>query len=302
VFRRSVFVSASIAFAVVVLVGWALVSLTAKPAQTPSRTGAPAATPVPSATSELPALPPFTVFRHTDYVALGDSYAAGVGGGHEKGSCARSEEGYPHVFATLAGVKKVTVRACSGATTSDLLANQLSGLSDSVNLITVSIGGNDLDVAGLAKACANRNSTACEKSFATSLKLLTKLPARLATTYSAIAAAAPNARVVVTGYPELFKPPSQGAKDFESIAAVDTAAGALNEIIASAVQTARESGYAFSFAAVSFAGHRIGSSDPWLNSSGPTAYHPTASGYRAYARAVAKDLRITSASNQSDVN
>ncbi len=39
-----------------------------------------------------------------------------------------------------------------------------------------------------------------------------------------------------------------------------------------------------------FAGHSIGSAEPFLNTSGPDAFHPTASGYRVYAAAIRSAL------------
>jgi lysophospholipase L1-like esterase len=35
-----------------------------------------------------------------------------------------------------------------------------------------------------------------------------------------------------------------------------------------------------------FAGHGIGSPDPWINATGPDAFHPTAAGYTAYTAAI----------------
>jgi hypothetical protein len=40
-----------------------------------------------------------------------------------------------------------------------------------------------------------------------------------------------------------------------------------------------------------FAGHSIGSEEPFINAGGIGAYHPNAAGYRAYANAIFAAIR-----------
>ena len=40
-----------------------------------------------------------------------------------------------------------------------------------------------------------------------------------------------------------------------------------------------------------FAGHGIGSKGPFIHADGEDAYHPTAAGYRAYAKAIFAAIR-----------
>jgi len=284
--RRTVLIVAASALALIAIVGgWALAM------STPKTTAPPAASQTDPTTTPsdapLPPLPHLTLSHHTNYVALGDSFAAGLGGGNEKGVCQRSAASYSEDFASATGVRLVQNAGCSGATTTDLLANQLSALGPSANLVTVSIGGNDLNVAGLATACSATESRACQRSFQSSFTLLTSLRGRLVQTYAAIAQSAPNARIVVTGYPALFELPSASAPDLTSIAAVNAATEALNSVISSAVHEERVRGFPISYVSVSFNGHGIGSTDPWIHASGAAAYHPTAAGYHRYA----EDLR-----------
>ncbi len=78
------------------------------------------------------------------YVALGDSYAAGVGGGSEVDACWRAHDGYPVQVAAALGVA-VAYDACLGATTSDVGTCQLDDLGPDAAYVSVTIGGNDIE-------------------------------------------------------------------------------------------------------------------------------------------------------------
>jgi len=167
-----------------------------------------------------------------EYVALGDSYSAGLGLTPTTRlpvpKCGQSEVNFPHRVAEQLGLDLTDV-SCSGATTADITtaaqfdgANpQLDALSDSTDIVTLTIGGNDLGFVTVAATCAaasaegpllqQSNQQNCESYFAHAgadnpATVLSDLvvPA-LASTYSAIADAAPNARVFVLGYPNLFR-------------------------------------------------------------------------------------------------
>ena len=60
------------------------------------------------------------------YAALGDSYSSGVGTGSYTldSACKRSVYAYPYLVAQKRSNTSLTFVACSGAKTSDLLANQ----------------------------------------------------------------------------------------------------------------------------------------------------------------------------------
>jgi lysophospholipase L1-like esterase len=88
------------------------------------------------------------------YVALGSSYAAGPGiepvAPASPARCARSAENYAHVLARLRGLALVDA-TCSAATTHDVLAPgqfdlpaQLDAVTAETQLVTVTIGGNDV--------------------------------------------------------------------------------------------------------------------------------------------------------------
>ncbi|MEV8215028.1 SGNH/GDSL hydrolase family protein [Leifsonia sp. NPDC077715] len=251
----------------------------------PSSAGAPrpAATSVPAPTQTPDPFPKEPLTASTRYVAVGDSYAAGMGGGAEQGKCRLSPNGYPSAFARKAAVDLVVNAACAGATTSDLLKHQLIALDERTDLVTVSIGGNDLGVAEIAGSCAAGKAAACRNQVTAALSLLNVLPDRLDTVYSAIAQAAPNARIVVTGYTLLYDASDPSAPDFQTAAAINAATIGLNEVIRQAVDQQRADGKPLTYLPVDFTGHAIGDRTPWLNTSGADVFHPTAAGYAEYA-------------------
>jgi len=283
--RRALPIALAGALAAAVLT---LASACAGPADPPAASPRAAATATPSATPDPFPRQPLT--KSTRYVALGDSFAAGMGGGGETGKCRSSAASYPSVFTRESGVDLVVNAACSGATTSDLLRNQLIALDDRTDLVTVSIGGNDLGVAAIASDCAAGKAASCRSQLTSALSLLNVLPDRLATVYDAIVQAAPNARIAVTGYALMYDASDPNAKDFGMAAAINAATIGLNQVIADAVEAERAKGAPMTFIGVDFAGHAIGDAKPWVHTSGVDAFHPTADGYAEYARQLVRRL------------
>jgi len=109
--------------------------------------------------------------------------------------------------------------------------------------------------------------------------------------YTLVDNAAPNALIVVTGYPYLFEivpgDPTAAIKD-----QINDAITILNGTIQRAVE-AQPDGVKILYVDVTaeFAGHGIGSEEPFINSDGDDAYHPNAAGYRAYAKAIFAAIR-----------
>ncbi|HMJ03113.1 MAG TPA: hypothetical protein VK506_09230 [Conexibacter sp.] len=65
-----------------------------------------------------------------DYVALGDSYSSGVGTkSFFEATCKRSSYAYPRLVAANRPGTSLVFRACSGATTSSVLAEQVSSVN-----------------------------------------------------------------------------------------------------------------------------------------------------------------------------
>ncbi|MFJ5776203.1 SGNH/GDSL hydrolase family protein [Streptomyces sp. NPDC093094] len=219
------------------------------------------------------------------YAALGDSYSSGEGTGNyisSSGSCRRSPNAYPQLWASANSPSSFAFVACSGATTQDVINNQLGALNGATSLVTVSAGGNDAGFAGAMQTCVLQGTDACltavdnAKTFATN-----QLPARLNSLYTQIRNRAPNARVVVLGYPHLYKiggSCSFGISD-TSRNAINSAADTIDS-----VTSGRASAHGFAFGDVRgiFTNHEICSDDWWLNSTRLAvheSYHPNAKGH-----------------------
>jgi lysophospholipase L1-like esterase len=241
------------------------------------------------------------------YVALGDSYAAGIGAPpyHLTDGCSQSKKGYP----TLLDRKPLRDRnalldrkvhidlqvnaTCPGATTSTVAGTQLSALTPGVELVTLTVGGNDLGFVDLAETCLTPGQELqCLDAIADAVteQQLTALGSALTELYGQVADAAPNALIVVTGYPYLFEPDPNNP----IITAFNAATAALNTTIETAVNATDNDNIIYVGVTAQFKGHRIGSDDPFIN--GPTAgfpeaFHPNAAGYRAYAKAISAAIR-----------
>lgn len=224
-----------------------------------------------------------------NYVALGDSYSSGLGTGVYEAvsaACARSGLSYPPLWAAEHSPASFTFVACAGATTADVLANQVSALGAATDLVTITIGGNDAGFAPVLQTCtvAPRDSACIAAVDAAEVFELFVLPARLAHAYAAIRAAAPHAYVVVLGYPRLFELTSScadpQAPNLVRRRKLNEGADLLNNVIKT-VSTL----YGLGFADVRdrFAGHGVCSTNSWIN--GPTVlpsigpYHPNQTGY-----------------------
>ena len=216
------------------------------------------------------------------YTALGDSYASGTGssGTTLNASCDRRSNAYPNLIAQQRANTTLTFVACSGATTTDVMSNQISSVTSSTNVVTVQIGGNDIGFANLILACTFGNCTSNLTSAKTSIP--STLPSKLDTVYSAIKARAPLADVTVVGYPS-----PAGSKTCSSglgisaaeVTGINAVAGVLRDTI-----KARALSYGFDFAdpLAPFVGHDVCSSSPWINgfSLSTGMYHPNANGQK----------------------
>jgi lysophospholipase L1-like esterase len=256
-----------------------------------------------------------------DYVALGDSYSAGPlisPGRRDPTGCFRSSNNYP---AFLAGYLDVTTYrdvSCSGARVRDFAKRQtpalgakvppqLAALSADTDLVSVGIGGNDFGLFGsLTSACSDQATkhphakAPCKAFFTNKHGVNTKFrDARAIQQHAAqglqeIHAAAPNAAVVLVGYPRLLPdhgtcrgkaPFAKGDYPF-----ANRVEHLLNRSLKRAA--ARHHAKFVSMTAVS-KGHDIcaGPKDAWINGSTSTfgralAYHPFEAGERAIARHV----------------
>lgn len=224
-----------------------------------------------------------------NYVALGDSYAAGQGAGPYQNDCLQTELSYPEALDDDKHLKLIADQGCSGATV-DEVPGQLSGIKQNkdIDLVTLTVGANDLLQTGALEICLQTPEN-CEAAIAEVMVLLaTELPADLEETFAAVIAAAPDATIIVTGYPLLFETPPTTDPLHDAISRINDATVLLNGAIE---QAAGAFGFHYVDVTDDFAGHGIGSPDPWIHSVGePDAFHPTAAGYAAYAEAIRAEL------------
>ncbi|MET9776686.1 SGNH/GDSL hydrolase family protein [Streptomyces sp. NPDC006367] len=218
------------------------------------------------------------------YVALGDSYSSGVGAGSyigSSGDCKRSTKAHPYLWAAAHSPSTFDFTACSGARTSDVLAGQLGPLGSATGLVSISVGGNDAGFADVMTTCVLQSDSSCLARIATARAYVeSTLPGRLDSVYSAIRAKAPNARVVVIGYPRFYKLGTSCVGLSEAKRkAINDASDLLNTTIA---KRAADHGFTFGDVRGRFTGHEICSGSSWLHSVNwlniGESYHPTAAG------------------------
>ena len=221
-----------------------------------------------------------------NYVALGDSYSSGVGAGDyisSSGSCDRSTLAYPEQWADANSPATFVSVACSSATTADVLASQVSALSAGTTLVSITIGGNDAGFSSVMETCVLASTSSCLNAVkAAEAFVASQLPARLDAALQAIAAHAPNAKIVVLGYPDLYDLSRSGScigLSTQDRTALNQGADALDGALQAA---ARANGDTFADVRGQFAGHGICDSGSWLHSVDifaiSSSYHPTAAG------------------------
>ncbi|MEU0600502.1 SGNH/GDSL hydrolase family protein [Streptomyces sp. NPDC006393] len=218
------------------------------------------------------------------YVALGDSYSSGVGAGSyigSSGDCDRSTKAYPYLWNAAHSPSSFAFTACSGARTDDVLANQLGPLSSATSLVSITIGGNDAGFADVMTTCVLQSDSSCLSRIDTAEAYVdTTLPGKLDNLYSVIRGKAPNAHVVVIGYPRFYLLGRfcLGLSDTKR-SAINGAADHLDAAIA---KIASNHGFTFGDVRTTFSGHEICSGSSWLHSVNwldiGESYHPTASG------------------------
>lgn len=166
------------------------------------------------------------------YVALGDSFAAGpfipVQGTDPLG-CARSSRNYPALVAENLAVAEFTDVTCSAATTEDMTAAQdvplgsnppqFDALRPDTDLVTVSIGGNDIGFSDIVLTCGRLSFTdpagdPCRRQASAggtdvyAERILAAAP-QVAAVLQGIRERSPDATVLLVGYLRIL-PPAQG--------------------------------------------------------------------------------------------
>jgi lysophospholipase L1-like esterase len=279
-----------------------------------------------SATRQSPA--------RTLYIALGDSYAAGDGASTALDiapGCKRSSRSYPELVARKLGLKSSQYRdaSCASAKIANLTAPQptgsathppqLSALSPDATLVTLSIGGNDLDYSGILTRCVELdvlgvlvakirhttdNGAPCRTWYTSAgtdeIRQKTQaVSVALAAALARIHGRAPHARVLVVGYPDLL-PAADGAActlvlgiTAADVAYLNNAELHFNRMLA---RQAAAAGDGYIDAYTPSIGHDTCASpstrwiEPLLHAAPAVPLHPNASGQQGIAAAVERAI------------
>ena len=252
------------------------------------------------------------------YVSLGDSYTAAPLVPNPTGSpigCGRSTNNYPSDVARAILPASFTDASCSSATTVDMTQSQsvpfggtnppqFNSLRSNDTLVTLGIGGNDAGLISVAEECATLDAfapfgTRCKNHYTSSgsdpnVAAITATGPKVAAVLQGIHTRAPNARVLIVGYPDGL--PINGsscwplvpmsAGDISYFNSLETR---LNSVIAS---TAASNGATFVDTFNSSIGHDAckAPGTAWVNGIVPTSaafpLHPNQAGEANMARQV----------------
>ena len=181
---------------------------------------------------------------NSEYVALGDSFAAGplILPQVALDPCFRSGNDYAHLVAAALHVSTFRDVTCSSATTTDMTSPQsatlpwdpaappqFNALTRSTTLVTVTIGANDAGLVGLAEGCLNLLppplGTSCKATDTAGgvdkgANAVDGAIPKVAATLDAIHQRSPHAKVIVTSYGDYA--PSGGCYPIQPIWSQDS--------------------------------------------------------------------------------
>ena len=242
------------------------------------------------------------------YVALGSSNAAGANipplATGRPARCGASQVSYSRLLASRLNLD-LTDATCGGATTAQVLApwNELPPQIDAVTadtrLVTISIGGNDLNYMGVVFAGSCRAGVADSRRAAGEACAVVPEPSaaayagvedRIAAIVEQVHARAPAARVVLVQYLALVgEAPCAAAPLPEADAALARRLAA--NLAAATARAAARSGADVLPVDGPSQGHTACSAEPWsrglepgYNGAEGAPWHPTAAGHAAIAR------------------
>jgi lysophospholipase L1-like esterase len=245
-----------------------------------------------------------------EYVALGSSFASGpLIPDVADPSCLRSTNDYPALVARALKLSLTDV-TCGAATTEHVIDTpqkdrppQLDAVTPDTRLITITIGGNDVDysVTNLTCSGAAQSGQDCLGSVVQPADIETKLaalPAELDATFAAIKAKAPKATVVVTPYLRVL--PAVPAPCPPSVPMSTPTLSYLHDFGEKLHTAIKESAAREKLRFVDTyrpEGHDAcaAPADRWVEGAEPASpavsYHPNAAGMQAQAKMIVKALR-----------
>ena len=254
--------------------------------------------------------------EYPTYVAIGDSYTSAplVPETDPQDGCLRSSGNYPSLVAAELEGTVLTDVSCAGADSLSLVGvqrtfdggaqpPQLQAVTEDTSLVTISIGGNDFGLfSSLVGGCAQVGQDDPTGSPCTDLaagqapEALTKIRERVASAVEGIRGRAPDARILVVGYPQIVP---QGDRSCPGLPIAEgdlPFARTVNEGLAEALAgAARKAGVEYVDVYAATEGHDICSDDPWIAGRETVdgqalAFHPFAAEQRAVADAVLEVL------------
>lgn len=214
------------------------------------------------------------------YVALGSSFAAGPGLAppNEGGRCMRSRMNYAAQLAAKRKLALIDV-SCSGARTEHILGSwgelpaQLDAVTARARLVTMTIGGNDLNYIGglMAASCrevARRAGTAnptCPSPPAPDEAAWTRVEANLRTIAARVRQQAPLARLIVITYPVVL--PEGAPCEASPMTAAQAEAGraVAARLATLTAKVAQDAGVELLDAAALSKGHDACAASPWMS-------------------------------------
>lgn len=267
------------------------------------------------------------------YVALGDSYSSGEGAYSEEdekaplnegaAGCRRSRESYvTAIEKAYRFVGGVQFWACGGATTWSFLRGQggrppqVERVTSSVGLVTLTLGGNDAGFTPVLRTCFVKFAwqSDCVDQEPEVRRRIEGLGRSLYEVLAAIRSRAPQARIIVVGYPRPFPRAPGGdvavlgpvpafsvsVRDQQWINrmtrelddAIGRVANGMDRLIA-AFQGQGSVEFVDAFDA--FEGHEVGTANPYVHGVlvepgvppvNRNSFHPTRDGYRRLAELV----------------
>ncbi|RJQ68811.1 SGNH/GDSL hydrolase family protein [Pseudonocardiaceae bacterium YIM PH 21723] len=220
-----------------------------------------------------------------NYVAIGDSYASGLGIGGETGSCDRSDRAYPVQWSqSPKHTIPLTNATCSGATTTDALNKQVSQVTGASTVVSVQIGGNDGDFSGVMTTCQLQTYANCSAAADRADAAFTgPMRQNLARIYAEIRNRAPNARIVALGYPRLFDTAPAGSCSGITADKQRRLNQSAEVLDASIRGSSEQAGVPYVSAIPYFAAHGVCAGERWLNPlnvfNKRQSYHPNLGGH-----------------------
>lgn len=278
-----------------------------------------------------------SISKRTNYTALGDSFSSGEGAGDyykatdtpKSNDCHLSKRSYPFLLQHGLELESGKSVACSGAKiknikgperidrslTNESRTNQYrpaedhelqpvpgfflqnETYSDTTDIVTMSIGGNDIGFGNIISKCVKPGTCYTSESERRSLvRLVDAQLDRLVATYEDARKSIKGGRVYAIGYPRLTQPYGSCGQNVRMNATelefADNLTNYLNDIVRIASSRA---GVVYVDTSEAFYGHRLCEPNPavhgvnaswrWLPFS-PESYHPTERGQLLLAQAV----------------